>query len=238
MSRGHAVTSRKVGDRWKTSCDCGFFRYAGTSEGAAAYARYHYNAVRTAQKCTCGQCDIEEVSNFRGETIAVAGRGSCFDRRRGVMARSASEQMKPPTVGPKGGAGDSGAAPSPWVQRMADSMMADLPAMNAALLQQTQEALSRAETARDEALAALSAIREKGWRPPVSMHEIKTGQPEPRRELGTYIRRHALFGWSGELRMGRMVLKRWWRPLRRFAEYRASHVHLRYLERQEAVRVS
>jgi len=195
----------------------------------------------------CGNCELNVVRNFRDEIIATVLAAPCPGRvtvrqpvaltgeqladkvmwdlglvrplDEGAYARAIKQGwrpprpvgkvVRPPTVGPKGPAGDSGAS--------GHLKPGDIP---------------RSEVPEPpESLRRDLGLTSKGtWLDPAIQ--------ERQQELGTYVMRHPIIGWRGEFRRGPVLISRWWRLTRRFTEYRASYVHLRYLEMQETHRVT
>lgn len=72
----------------------------------------------------------------------------------------------------------------------------------------------------------------------VTVSEEVKSAPEPApeppsRELEVAIWRSRAFGWHGALYEGTVQLLSWWRPFKRYAEWRGSYVWLREIEHRE-----
>lgn len=182
-----------VRGRFKASCTCGWCWYGATQEAVVGAVRRH-------------SCEAEyiDVKNAAGHSLVQT-----------QIAGPSWKKLEPPTVGPKGPAGNSGASGG-WKAPPAVAYAIGEPK---ALVETVPEAIDRIVYGR---------------------------QPEPRRDVSRetpdpYVEvwRSLFFGWHG--RLANVPTDRgtqWWRPLKRFAEYRGSYVHLRYLEHTERERIS
>lgn len=227
------TTARK--DHWRVSCAaCSATAIVFDSVIAYEWVKVHPCQPPRVQGCRCGNCDYETVSNFRGETIAWFGVGRCFEKKPEI-------RVNHPTADPYEVARETLMRIARDAEPRARGMMSRniIDQRGRVLGHFDERGMPRVGPQGPAGNSGANgnyreprAMARGGWTAP---SDVVVKQPE--QEVVAEVWRSRWFGWNGELRVGWRTICRWWRPLRRYAEYRASYVKLREIEARERVRI-